>query len=209
MPFKQNPAYADPKITKKVYDLKSQGESNAGIAGKLKEEFGLTITPPTIKNIYERFVAKNMVVKGVKEGKLADEVVPDYQAKMDARFDRITKVTDDLMDTLDELKKTMPPQYYIKYVPTILMVCREILNQLNFIKKEQSQVLINQKNVIYSPLQIMNILNKELPKLESEGKIIIKKIAKDGRILTEEESKHLVFSKAKTNEEIEMDENYS
>jgi hypothetical protein len=48
-----------------------------------------------------------MVVQGAKEGKIAQEIVPDYQAKMDARFERVTQVTDDLMDTLTELKKNI------------------------------------------------------------------------------------------------------
>jgi len=126
MPFKQNPAYADPKVTKRVYDLKTKGESNHQIAAIILDEFGLKMSDPTVKNIYERFVAKNMVVQGAKEGKLATEIVPDYQAKMDARFERVTQVTDDLMDTLTELKKNIPPMLYIKFIPTILMVCREI-----------------------------------------------------------------------------------
>jgi hypothetical protein len=155
-------------------------------------------------------VAKNMVVQGVKEGKLAQEIVPDYQKKMEERFDRVTKVTDDLMDTLVELKKNIPPMLYVKFIPTILLVCREILNQLNFIKKEQIQVLINQKNVIYSPMQIMNIVNQEILKLEKEGKIEIKNIAANGRILSDDEKndekKRITFSKRKTEEEIEMEQ---
>jgi hypothetical protein len=147
-----------------------------------------------------------MVVQGVKEGKLAQEIVPDFQKKMEARFDRVTQVTDDLMDTLVELKKNIPPMLYVKFVPTILMVCREILNQLNYIKKEQTQVLVNQKNLIYSPLQIMNIVNTELIKLEKEGKIEIKETAKDGRVLSNDEKEHIVFSKIKTEEEIAMEE---
>lgn len=206
MPFKQNPAYADPKITKRIYDLKTKGEAFHNIAAIILDEFDLKMSDPTVKNIYERYVAKNMVVKAAKEGKLADEIVPDFQKKMEARFDRVTQVTDDLMDTLTELKKNIPPLLYIKFIPTILMVCREILNQLNYIKKEQTQVLINQKNIIYSPLQIMNIVNQEMIKLEKEGKIEIKDTAHSGRVLTNDEKKHIVFSKVKTEEEVEMEQ---
>jgi len=203
----QNKTFADPKVIKRVYELRTQGETYHNIAAIILEEFDLKISDPTIKNIYERYVAKNMVVQGAKEGKLAQEIVPDYQAKMEERFNRVTQVTDDLMDTLTELKKNIPPMLYIKFVPTILMVCREILNQLNYIKKEQTQVLINQKNVIYSPLQIMNIVNNELIKLEKEGKIEIKDTkSSNGRILADDEKKHIVFSQIKTEEEIEMEQ---
>jgi hypothetical protein len=85
------------------------------------------------------------------------------------------------------------------------MVCREILNQLNFIKKEQSQVLVNQKNLIYSPLQIMNQVNQQITQLEKEGKIKILEVAKNGRVLSPEEKDHIVFSKIKTEEEIELE----
>jgi hypothetical protein len=215
MPFKQKPEYARPEVIKRIYDLRTQGEAFHSIANKILEEFNLKITDPTIKNIYERYVAKNMVVQASKEGKLAQEIIPDFQRKMEARFERVTQVTDDLMDTLTEMKKNIPPILYIKFVPTILMVCREILNQLNFIKKEQTQVLINQKNVIYSPLQIMNIVNQEMIKLEKEGKIEIKDTIVSGtkgyspnagRVLTDDEKEHIVFSKIKTEEEIEMEQ---
>jgi hypothetical protein len=207
MPFNLNPNFARPEVIKRIYELRTKGEAYHSIALIILQEFDLKITDPTIKNIYERFVAKNMVVQGAKEGKLAQEIVPDFQKKMEERFERITKVTDDLMDTLDELKKKMPPELYVKFIPTILMVCREILNQLNYIKKEQTQVLINQKNVIYSPLQIMNIVNQEMIKLEQEGKIEIKTTAKkSGRVLSDDEKKHIVFSKIKTEEEIENEQ---
>jgi hypothetical protein len=205
MPFAQNPNYTRPEVVKKVHELRTKGEAYHNIAIKILEEFDLKITAPTIKRIYERYVAKNLVIQDAKEGKLAQEIVPDFQKKMEERFDRVVKVTDELMDTLEELKKKIPAVLYVKFVPTILMVCREILNQLTYIKKEQTQVLINQKNIIYSPLQIMNIVNQEMIKLEKEGKIEIKKTAKDGRILTEEEKKHIILSKFKTNEEIEME----
>ena len=65
----------------------------------------------------------------------------------------------------------MPPEIYIKYAPTILAVCREVLSQLEFIKREQEKIIVNQKNVIYSPLQIVQEFNRleEAKKKEKEG----------------------------------------
>jgi len=205
MPFQANPNFAKPEVVKRIYELRTQGTTYRQIAVKILEEFGLKITDPTIKNLYDRYVAKNMIVAAAKEEKRAVTVASDYQAKMELRFDKIVKVTDELMDTLTELKKNMPPALYVKFIPTILMVAREILNQLNYIKKEQNQVLVNQKNLIYSPLQIMNIVNTEIVKLEKEGKIEIKDKAKNGRLLTMDEKENLVFSKIKTEEEIEKE----
>jgi hypothetical protein len=204
--YEINPTYAKPEVIKKIYELRTKGERWRSIGKIIFEEMGLKITDPTIKNIYNRFVAKNYVVQGAKDGKFAQELISDYQRKMEARFTRITEITDDLMNTLMEIKKRMPPEVYVKYIPTTLLVCREILSQLEFIKKDQTQVLINQKNIIYSPLQIMNILNTELERLAEEGKIEIKDTAKDGRYLTDEEKKSVVFSTIKSDEEIEWEQ---
>lgn len=219
--FKSNPNYSKPEITKRVYELRTKGESWHNISALILKEFNLKITDPTIKTIYERFVAKNLLIQGSKEEKLAQEIVPDYQKKMDERFNKISKATDELMDMLSELKKNIPPMLYVKFIPTILMVCREILNQLTFIKKEQTQVLVNQKNLIYSPLQIMNIVNQEMIKLEKEGKIEIKDVAtgiresdfklsagENGRVLTDEEKEEIrknLFSQVKSDEEKELE----
>jgi len=60
----------------------------------------------------------------------------------------------------------------------------------------------------------MNILNQEMIKLEKEGKIEIKDTVisgtkgyspSAGRVLNDDEKEHIVFSKIKTDEEIEME----
>lgn len=210
MTFKPDIKFNSPKVAKKIFELRNKGEVYSNIALKIHEEFGFKITAPTVKNVYERYVGNNLGKVAGTEKRFANEIASEYQKKMEARFDKVVEITDDLMDTLVSLKKNIPPELYVKYIPTILMVCREILNQLNFIKKEQIQVLINQKNVIYSPMQIMNIVNQEILKLEKEGKIEIKNIAANGRILSDDEKndekKRITFSKRKTEEEIEMEQ---
>lgn len=150
-----NPAYSRPDIIQRIYQLRNQGTSYNKTAKMINEEFDLKITLPTIKVIYAKYITKN---------KLA--AAPEYLKKMDERFEKISQVTDDLIDTLVEMKKNVPLKTYIKFIPAILAVCREILAQLTYIKKEQAQVLSNQSKLIYSPLQIMNVVNNELVKLE-------------------------------------------
>jgi hypothetical protein len=202
----KNRDYQNPDVVKRIYELKSEGESVHEISRTIKEEFGLPITDPTVKNIYNRYVSKQLLVNAENQKKASAPIVEDYQAKMDARFDKVAKVTDEMMELLQNLKGTMDPKEYAKYVPLVLAVSREILAQLTFIKREQSQISITQKNMIYSPLQIMQVLNKEIVKLEKDGKIQLIKTSKDGRILTEEERKDPVFSRPKCENEIELEE---
>ena len=63
-----------------------------------------------------------MLVQNAKEEKVASEIVPDYQKKMEERFERVVKITDSLMATLEELKKQIEPTAYLKLTPVILAV---------------------------------------------------------------------------------------
>ena len=112
----------------------------------------------------------------------------DLQKKMKKRFNKLVKFTDSLLDTFDEMKKNMPPEVYAKCIPTVLMVCREILNQLKYVR-EQSQLLVNQKNLIYSPLQIMNHVNAELEKRTK--KIVVLERKEEKKTKDEEETEDL------------------
>jgi hypothetical protein len=219
------PVYKDPALIRRIYDLRTEGAPFQVISTTINEEYGTNITPPTTKAIYNRYVAKQLLVNAESEKIEAGEIAPDFQKKMDERFDRIAKVTDELMDLMQQLKKDLPSEEYVKYIPTVLMVSREILNQLAFIKKDQSQILVNQKNMIYSPLQIMQVLNKEIVKLEEDGKVKFNPIRSEpnritklglraahnrlggesGRLFTENEKANIVFEEPKTGEEIEAD----
>ena len=149
MAFKINPNYYRADVLKKLYDLRAAGETFHAIGIKLNEEYGFKMTDPTVKSLYLKYVAKNLLVQNTKEiaqeQRVAGEIVPDYQKKMEERFDKIAKITDDLMDTLTEMKDNMEPEVYVKTIPTILMVAREILNQLNYIKKRAKPSLSQSK----------------------------------------------------------------
>jgi hypothetical protein len=195
------------EVVKRIYDLRTQGESFHEITPKIIEEFNIHITDPTVKKIYNQYISRSLLVNAEAEKKEVAPIIQDYQAKMDARFDKIAKVTDELMDSLTKLKNEFDKEgpegrlLVIKLIPSILAVSREILAQLQFIKREQSNISITQKNMIYSPMQIMQVLNKEMTKMQKDGKIIMK--AKNGRFLTEEEKKDPVFSRVKEEEEFE------
>jgi hypothetical protein len=210
--------YRDPKIVKRIYYLRSVGTHFNKITAMINDEFGVKMSSPTLKKVYLEYVARQNVIESTRrrEREEARDVTKDYQAKMQERYDKIAKVTDDLIDMLVGFKDEVDPILYVKLTPQILSVCREILNQLSFIKKENEQILVNQKNVIYSPLQIMNVLNKEMGKLEKEKRIIIpnmvssvmgsgnsKSEPEEGRILPPERKENLVIKPKNYSEEDE------
>jgi hypothetical protein len=210
--------YRDPKIVKRIYYLRSVGTHFNKITAMINDEFDVKMSSPTLKKVYLEYVARQNVIESTRrrEREEARDVTKDYQAKMQERYDKIAKVTDDLIDMLVGFKDEVDPILYVKLTPQILSVCREILNQLSFIKKENEQILVNQKNVIYSPLQIMNVLNKEMGKLEKEKRIIIpnmvssvmgsgnsKSEPEEGRILPPERKENLVIKPKNYSEEDE------
>ncbi len=182
----RNKKYKDPKLTKRIYKLRNEGMNWEDISREVEKEFGLTIFRETIKKMYDDYVTHSFVITAsLKEDKRrAKELQIDWNKKLEEKFSLIDKMTNKFMKFLNELfeesLKEDDKLKYAKLIPMGLAVCREILNQLFFIKKQQEQIIFNQKNVIYSPLQIMNIINKELKKQskDNELKIIDKNTGK-------------------------------
>ena len=64
------------------------------------------------------------------------------------------------MDAVETLKGQLTPEMYLKHAPTIIAILRESLNQLMFVRREQEQITVKQQNLIYSPLQIIQEMNR-------------------------------------------------
>ena len=178
--------YKDPKLIKRIYKLRNEGMNWEDISREVEKEFGLTIFRETIKKMYDDYVTHAYVVTAsMKEDKRrAKELQINWNQKLEEKFSLIDKMTNRFMKFLNELfedsLKEENKLKYVKLIPMGLAVCREILNQLLFIKKQQEQIIFNQKNVIYSPLQIMGVINKEMKKQNrnNELKILDKKTGK-------------------------------
>ena len=56
----------------------------------------------------------------------------------------------------------------VKMVPTLLAICREILNQISVIKLQQEKIVVNQKNVVLNEMQVLQIVNKQFKQKEEE-----------------------------------------
>lgn len=171
--------YTDPKLLKRIYSLRNEGMNWEDLSQKIEKEYGLKIFRETIKSMYENYVTKaHVITAGLKKDrKESKEVMIDWNQKLEEKFLNIDRMTNKFIKFLDglfdETSKTDNKIIALKVIPTALAVCREILAQLHFIKKQQEQIIVKQTNMIYSPLQIMNILNKQIEKGTKEGDIQI------------------------------------
>ena len=175
----------NPDILKKIYKLRNEDKSWKEISSILKREDNEEMSDHTVKTKYEIYVSRASVITSTlrEDKRRAKELQIDWNKKLEEKFKLIDETTNKLMRFVSELFENNKGDNLaiIKLIPSILAISREILNQLYFIKKQQEQIIVNQKNIIYSPLQIMNIINKEMKKNQKDNEIkIIDK--KTGRV---------------------------
>ena len=168
---------------KKLYDLRNEGKSYSEISLEFEEEFERKIPPPTLSKYYDNYVSKSyVIVNQLDEGKEdAVDVVKDHSKRIKEKFGQVDNIVTSLLNKIETLMLNMDDEKFMRQVPTLLAVCKEILSQLYFLKKEQEKLIINQKNVVYSPLQINQLINKELKNLDNykeDDRLFIKKKTK-------------------------------
>lgn len=154
MPFQKKMDLRQPEVLAEIFKLRNEQMGFPNIAKTISEKFGVNITHPTAENLYYEYLAKQKIK--AEHG----EEVDKWEGMLNAKFERIEKITSTLLDAVESIKKNLTPENYLKFAPTIIGILRESLNQLMFIRKEQEQITFNQKNLIYSPLQIMQQINK-------------------------------------------------
>ena len=173
----------DEDLLKQIYKLRThKGLTWENISMAVEEEFGVKLSKDTVKTYYENYVTRASVINNTlrDDKRRAKELGIDWNKKMEEKFELIDSNTNKLMQVLTKILDkalqdgtSQSEKKYITLIPSALAVSRELLNQMSFIKKQQEEIMFNQKNVIYSPLQIMSIINKELEKQIKEGNIKI------------------------------------
>lgn len=168
--FRKREDLQNPKLRKRVVELRRDGVNWSIIARKIMEEFNISVSIPTARNIFEREIAVSTVTKPVSR----DQFKADYSI-INERYQKAVQWVDKLGEAIESLYKKLTPEQYMRYAPVILSVCREVLNQLDFIRREQERIQIKQQNFIYSPVQIMVEIHKQLVELEKQGYIRVLK----------------------------------
>ena len=179
--------YTNEELIKKIYQLRThKGLGYEDISREIEKEFNVKIGAQTIKGYYENYVAKaNAITSTIKDEQgEAKEVSIDWHKKFSDKFDLIDKTISTQMKRMTKMLDTAYNQgdekKYVKLLSTLLSLSKDLQNQLGIIKKQQEDIITSQKNVVYSPLQVMSIINGEIQKKIKEGKIRL--IDKDGKV---------------------------
>jgi len=179
--------YSNEQMLRKIYKLRTHGNLTwQQIADEIENDYGNKINPATIKSYYENYVARaSVITNSLRDDKRrAKEVSIDWNKRLLEKFDLIDQTMNKqyarLNDMIDKAYNEGKDKKFISLLRSLLDVSKDLQNQIFLIKRQQEQIIVNQKNVIYSPLQIMTIMNKELDRvLEKEG---LKLIDKDGKV---------------------------
>ena len=174
-----NTKYRKPEVKKVLVDKRCDGLSWKEIVIEINKKFKFKMTEVTAKKIYEEAIAE-----GLLQSKKMRNTFSKYADKMNERYEKACQMVDWLSESVEKIKFQFDSedgedlQRYLKFIklaPTIIATSREILNQLEFIRKEQERINITQTNMIYSPIQINQLLHKSLEGYVNEGKIKILK----------------------------------
>jgi len=174
MTFKSNPELKKPELRKKIVQLRNNGSSWQDILKSLKNEFDINISLPTLKKIFDEEVAKSTL----KSPKFRDMFRADY-VRVKERYDKMCLTMDKLMEVIDKLFDKYgdnTPEIFLKFAPMINQSVQTIIRQLEFVTRSQEKIVNQQKNLIYSPIQINQTVDKLIKQYESEGKIKILKL---------------------------------
>lgn len=174
-----NPVHNTKEFRERLLELYSQNNNAKETSRKLQEEFETSIIPQTVLKIYRREIVKSKI------DYKPDDVSKKYADQLQKRYDRLVKIADFLLDVIEKIRDEFESsdmdkmaQYisFIKISPQINQTLKTVLEQLEYMRKENEKMRTEQKNYIYSPIQINNYLHQTIKKLQEDGTIkIVKK----------------------------------
>ena len=180
----------DFEIEKRVYQIRKRGANWEDVSSKVSKEFDKEVATSACKDLYNTHIARAEVISRTlcDDRKAALKVKFDWDKRMEEKLIEIDKWVSKLMNQMGTIfDKAVEADDYnvqVKLVPTLLAVCREILSQISVIKKQQENIVVNQKNVVLNEMQVLQVVNKEFKRKEEEtgyvihpgtGEMIIKK----------------------------------
>lgn len=167
-----------PRIVKTiVYYRTSKDMTWDGIAEAISKKYDIKVNDQEIKKAYDEEAARASV-ESPKGQKMFNQQINEMEERFEAIWktaDRLHKAADKLLDEFEAKSENEMQAYinFLKVAPTILMITKQIKELIEFISNQQKKNEINQKNYIYSPMQIMMQLNPVLKVLSKESIITI------------------------------------
>jgi hypothetical protein len=172
-----NAEYQNPELRKEIVSLRNKGYSYEVVTAEINKKYNVKMHQTTAMKIYNKELATAITLnKGTNK---------DFEAHRKAmaqRYGRIVKIADFLLESIEEVKNEFESSdmesvekylAFIKMTPHITRALDQVLAQLEFLRKEDERIKIEQKNLIYSPVQINQYLQESLSDLSKQGYIKI------------------------------------
>ena len=177
----------EPAIRKFIIEERNSGNTWNAISERLKTQKNISACGLTVKKAYEKALAIT-----VTRSPIARDNFKGLYNIVNERYERAVKWIDMLGDIIERLHEKVKEGEIselalLKIAPVIQNNARSVLDQLRFIREEQEKITLQQKNVIYSPIQIINVLHNNLKKLQEEGFITIHKPIEEIKIEEKED----------------------
>lgn len=167
-----------------MYDLRKQGLNYIQIADKMSTKFNTDIESSDISAVFKKEEIKAFAYGSDDRRKNADYELQQLQGRYKKASEMVDWLTDSITKIKDSLSDLPPEEYAIKFIkltPVILATSKEILNQLEYVNKQQEKMSIEQKNMILSPIEVNIQMTKKLKEWAERGYIKILKVIPEGK----------------------------
>jgi len=180
-PGEINTIYKDTNLRTKLIELRTAGRTWEQCSEILTADFNTPISASQLKVIYPEELAKSITFD-----KGSNKIFEKHRDELTKRYERVVKITDWLLEAIEKVRDEFESSdmddiqkylAFIKMTPQINMTVKSVLEQLDFIRQENDRIKIEQKNYIYSPVQINQHIYSTLKMLNKQGFIrILKKL---------------------------------
>ena len=154
------------------------------IRDELNKEFDTKISSPSVKRIFNQEIARTITVER-KAGKNFNK----YENELEILFSRTINILKRLLDNIDNIDKTFKASEmsdlqkqmsFMKMTPAIKQTMDAIFQAIKVQQEQMDKIKIEQKNMVYSDVEIKDKMKEHMVRLIKEGKI---KVIRDDPML--------------------------
>ena len=152
----------EPRTIARIMELYEEHKNFTKVTKTINEEFNLNTNPDVIIKVYKRNKKKEFLIDPTNT-EFFENSFTETKKRWKEAWDMMSwlvKQVRDFQKMLDTQDKNQRVLMAIKSIPQLTALSKAIIEQLQFLRKETEQIKINQKQFIYSPIQ----LNLEMKK---------------------------------------------
>lgn len=169
--------YLNDEFRKRIMQLRSDNPPKSWNEVKdiVNKEFNLSISQPTVKNIYDQEISRTITVD-----RKAGKKFTGYESQLENLYGRTINLLTRLLDNIDKVEKefdtsdmTEIQKYlnFLKLAPTIKQTTDSIFQAIKVQQEQQDKIRLEQKNYYLSDLEIRDKVQQYLSNLINKGKI--------------------------------------